>query len=130
MGERVDGDDDLVRFERELEFGQCLANTDYIHYLAIHGWMDDPRFVAYLRYLHSYWRTPAYARFIMFPLALEYLRLLQEPSCREACKSAEFCHEMRNQQDLHCSYSRISPFVDFRGRHLASAGAVPSPIGV
>ena len=117
---------DLVRFEVELEFVQCLANPFYIHHLAAQGPMDDARFVAYLGYLHAYWSTPAYARFITFPHALEYLRLLQDPAFRETCKSAEFCRDMQNQQWAHWQFGRVRPFVDAKGRVLAQAGAVPS----
>ena len=52
---------DLVRFEVELEFVQCLANLDYVHHLATQGPMDDPRFVGYLEYLHKSWSAPEYA---------------------------------------------------------------------
>ena len=104
--------EETLRFELELEFVQCLANTHYIHHLAMQGCFDDEKFVAYLRYLHSYWPRPEYARFLTFPHCLHFLRLLQVPSFRESAKNAEFCARADHQQYLHYLHSRTEPYVD------------------
>ena len=56
--------DDDERFTIELEFVQCLANPDYLHWLALNKYLEDPAFVQFLNYLH-YWKTPPYCRFIL-----------------------------------------------------------------
>ena len=117
---------ELVRFEVELEFVQCLANPQYLHHLAVQGPMDDSRFVKWLGYLWRTWSRPEYAKFITFPHALRYLQLLQQQRFREICKSAEFCQQMQRQQFGHWQYGRIKPYVDTTGRELGHAGAVPS----
>lgn len=51
-------------FELELEFVQALGNPFYLYNLAVEGYMDDPAFVNYLKYL-QYWQDKEYARFIL-----------------------------------------------------------------
>jgi len=39
------------RFIAELEFVQCLANPNYICFLAQHGYFKKPEFINYIKYL-------------------------------------------------------------------------------
>lgn len=57
----MSGNEAQDRFETELEFVQCLANVQYLHYLAQLRYFEDPAFVNYLEYL-QYWRKPEYAK--------------------------------------------------------------------
>lgn len=51
----------MTRFERELEFVQCLANPMYLNYLAQSKVLEEEAFLEYLKYL-EYWRAPEYTR--------------------------------------------------------------------
>ncbi|KAG8893680.1 suppressor of hpr1 [Tulasnella sp. 403] len=51
-------------FTLELEFVQALGNPFYLYNLAVEGYMDDPQFINYLRYL-QYWKEKEYARFVV-----------------------------------------------------------------
>ncbi|KAK5046716.1 suppressor of hpr1 [Exophiala bonariae] len=86
------------RFTLELEFVLCLANPQYLQYLAVtyphllnqpqHS--ADPEnsdaacFARYLKYLYSYWRTPEYVQYLTHPGAtLRNLELLQQEQFRK-----------------------------------------------
>ena len=57
--------------------------------------MDDPRFIAYLSYLHSYWRMPEYAKFLSYPgPTLKALELLQVEKFRKDILSPEVVARM------------------------------------
>eukprot|EP00937_MAST-01D_sp_MAST-1D-sp2_P007105 g7105.t1 len=89
------------QFEQELEFVQCLANPQYLHFLAENQYLDNPEFVAYLHYLR-YWAEPEYARFIKFPHCLWLLRLLAESqSFRAELKQKQFVRHVCDQQLFH-----------------------------
>lgn len=51
------------QFSLELEFVQALASPFYLYNLAVEGYLDDPAFLGYLKYL-EYWKGMEYARFI------------------------------------------------------------------
>ncbi|KAG8930383.1 suppressor of hpr1 [Tulasnella sp. 417] len=51
-------------FSLELEFVQALASPFYLYNLAVEGYLDDPVFLNYLKYL-GYWKEKEYARFII-----------------------------------------------------------------
>ncbi|KAF5896406.1 Multidrug and toxin extrusion protein 1, partial [Clarias magur] len=53
------------RFQSELEFVQCLANPNYLNFLAQRGYLREKPFVNYLKYL-LYWKEPEYAKFLKF----------------------------------------------------------------
>jgi hypothetical protein len=57
------GVSDKYRFELELEFVQCLANPEYLNWLAQTQHFQNPAFLAFLVYL-QYWKTPEYSHFI------------------------------------------------------------------
>ena len=44
-------DQERVRFIAELEFVQCLANPNYICFLAQNGYFKKPEFINYMDYL-------------------------------------------------------------------------------
>ena len=44
-------DQERVRFIAELEFVQCLANPNYICFLAQNGYFKKPEFINYMEYL-------------------------------------------------------------------------------
>uniref|UniRef100_A0A3Q1GSC4 Mediator of RNA polymerase II transcription subunit 31 n=1 Tax=Acanthochromis polyacanthus TaxID=80966 RepID=A0A3Q1GSC4_9TELE len=49
------------RFQSELEFVQCLANPNYLNFLAQRGFLRERPFINYLKYL-LYWKEPEYAK--------------------------------------------------------------------
>ncbi|KAI8824403.1 mediator of RNA polymerase II transcription subunit 31-like protein [Fimicolochytrium jonesii] len=84
-----------LRFQLELEFVQCLANPQYLQFLAQRQYFANPSFLNYLAYLR-YWQEPPYSKYITYPYSLYMLDLLQHAAFREACASADtmrFLHE-------------------------------------
>ncbi|MEJ1273204.1 mediator complex subunit 31 [Cricetulus griseus] len=59
-----------LRFQLELEFVQCLANPNYLNFLAQRGYFKDKAFVNYLKYL-LYWKEPEYAKYLNLVELLE-----------------------------------------------------------
>ena len=88
------------RFETELEFVQCLANPYYLHHLALNRFLEEPDFIAYLKYL-QYWREPQYAKFLVYPHALYFLDLLQQEDFRKQLKDMGFAEMVHRQQFYH-----------------------------
>merc|ERR1712228_493564 len=84
------------RFIAELEFVQCLANPNYICFLAQHGYFKKPEFINYIKYL-EYWKDPKYARLIRYPTCLRFLELLQEKKFREAISVGRNAKEIDDQ---------------------------------
>ncbi|KAG8239356.1 hypothetical protein J437_LFUL018610, partial [Ladona fulva] len=62
-------DQQRLRFMVELEFVQCLANPNYLNFLAQRGYFKDQAFVNYLKYL-LYWKEPDYARYLKHMLRI------------------------------------------------------------
>lgn len=114
--------DDETRFILELEFVQCLANADYLHWLALNKYLDDPAFVAFLRYL-SYWRRPEYARFLVYPQALAILELLGRAEVRREVGRVQYKDFLQDQQLLQWRF-----YLNNR-RRLAGAGATAASAG-
>ncbi|OCF37321.1 hypothetical protein I316_01230 [Kwoniella heveanensis BCC8398] len=83
----------LVRFQSELEFVQCLAHPQYLHELSIQGYLAKPAFLNYLKYL-EYWNEPAYVRFITYPTCLVYLTLIQTELFRSRLGDMGFIAEL------------------------------------
>ncbi|KAK4288013.1 hypothetical protein Pmani_030993 [Petrolisthes manimaculis] len=52
-----------LRFQIELEFVQCLANPNYLLFLAQRGYFKEQTFINYLKYL-QYWKEPEYAKYL------------------------------------------------------------------
>eukprot|EP00038_Savillea_parva_P011850 m.200572 g.200572 ORF g.200572 m.200572 type:complete len:119 (-) comp21095_c0_seq1:136-492(-) len=99
-GTAVDDIADKRRFEVELEFVQCLANPDYLTFLAQRGYFQRPEFCNYLAYLR-YWLRPEYAKHITYPHALAFLELLQNDKFRDVFKYQSTSEAISGQQILH-----------------------------
>ncbi|KAE8622710.1 hypothetical protein XENTR_v10005343 [Xenopus tropicalis] len=109
-----------IRFQLELEFVQCLANPNYLNFLAQRGYFKDKSFVNYLKYL-LYWKDPDYAKYLNFqkepalhirtafryPQCLHMLELLQYEHFRKELVNAQCAKFIDEQQILHWQhYSR------------------------
>lgn len=70
------------RFIEELEFVQLLADPNYVHFLALRGYLEDESFIEFLRYL-QYWREPPYVQHVVYPQALRMLDMLLTPEVRK-----------------------------------------------
>ncbi|WVW85075.1 hypothetical protein I302_107111 [Kwoniella bestiolae CBS 10118] len=86
-------EDNLIRFQAELEFIQCLSNPQYLHSLSTQGYFTKKTFINYLKYL-EYWRKPEYVKFIVYPTSLIYLTLLQSELFRERLADPGFINEL------------------------------------
>ncbi|MED6290994.1 Mediator of RNA polymerase II transcription subunit 31 [Characodon lateralis] len=94
------------RFQSELEFVQCLANPNYLNFLAQRGYLRDRPFINYLKYL-LYWKEPEYAKFLKYPHCLHMLELLQYEHFRKELVNAQCAKFIDEQQLLHWQhYSR------------------------
>ncbi|KND00401.1 mediator complex subunit SOH1 [Spizellomyces punctatus DAOM BR117] len=89
-----------TRFLLELEFVQCLANPQYLQFLAHQQYFNDPAFLNYLAYLR-YWQQPQYAKYIVYPYCLHILDLLQHAAFRSACSSSEFVKSIHDKEFWH-----------------------------
>ncbi|NP_001279168.1 mediator of RNA polymerase II transcription subunit 31 [Callorhinchus milii] len=95
-----------LRFRVELEFVQCLANPNYLNFLAQRGFFRDKTFVNYLKYL-LYWKEPEYAEYLKYPQCLHMLELLQYEHFRKELVNAQCAKFIDEQQLLHWQhYSR------------------------
>ncbi|XP_061219232.1 mediator of RNA polymerase II transcription subunit 31 [Neopsephotus bourkii] len=104
----MDTDDtgNRLRFQLELEFVQCLANPNYLNFLAQRGYFKDKAFVNYLKYL-LYWKEPEYAKYLKYPQCLHMLELLQYEHFRKELVNAQCAKFIDEQQILHWQhYSR------------------------
>nr|XP_020442896.1 mediator of RNA polymerase II transcription subunit 31 [Monopterus albus] len=94
------------RFQSELEFVQCLANPNYLNFLAQRGYLRERPFINYLKYL-LYWKEPEYAKFLKYPHCLHMLELLQYEHFRKELVNAQCAKFIDEQQLLHWQhYSR------------------------
>ncbi|KAF0022874.1 hypothetical protein F2P81_024855 [Scophthalmus maximus] len=90
----------------ELEFIQCLANPNYLNFLAQRGFLRERPFINYLKYL-LYWKEPEYAKFLKYPHCLHMLELLQYEHFRKELVNAQCAKFIDEQQLLHWQhYSR------------------------
>lgn len=95
-----------LRFQLELEFVQCLANPNYLNFLAQRGYFKNKSFVNYLKYL-LYWKEPEYAKYLKYPQCLHMLELLQYEHFRKELVNAQCAKFIDEQQILHWQhYSR------------------------
>ncbi|CAH1783094.1 unnamed protein product [Owenia fusiformis] len=81
-------DQQRYRFQVELEFVQCLANPNYLNFLAQRGYFKEKNFINYLKYL-LYWKEPDYSRFLKYPQCLYLLELLQYEQFRKEIANAQ-----------------------------------------
>jgi len=89
-----------IRFQIELEFVQCLANPNYLNFLAQRGIFKDPTFVNYLKYL-MYWKEPDYTKYLKYPQCLMMLDLLQSEHFRKELMNSQCARFIDDQQLLH-----------------------------
>ncbi|KAL5787387.1 hypothetical protein ACOSP7_004336 [Xanthoceras sorbifolium] len=126
-----DPDDGRQRFLLELEFVQCLANPNYIHYLAQNRYFEDEAFIGYLKYL-QYWKQPEYVKFIMYPHCLYFLSLLQNANFRNAMAHPA-TKELAHRQQFHFwknyKNNRLKHVMsrDFAGPVASSSASISSP---
>ncbi|XP_077301001.1 mediator complex subunit 31 [Arctopsyche grandis] len=92
-------DQNRLRFQVELEFVQCLANPNYIHFLAQRGYFKEQKFINYLKHL-LYWKQPEYARYLKYPMCLYFLDLLQFEHFRREAVNAQCCKFIDDQAIL------------------------------
>lgn len=92
-------DQQRLRFQLELEFVQCLANPNYLNFLAQRGYLKDEAFVNYLKYL-LYWKEPHYAKFLKYPMCLYFLDLLQYEHFRREIVNSQCAKFIDDQQVL------------------------------
>ncbi|XP_037951047.1 mediator of RNA polymerase II transcription subunit 31 isoform X2 [Teleopsis dalmanni] len=98
-----------LRWQVELEFVQCLANPNYLNYLAQRGYFKDQTFINYLKYL-QYWKEPEYAKYLMYPMCLYFLDLLQYEHFRREIVNSQCCKFIDDQAILqwqHYTRKRI-----------------------
>eukprot|EP00929_Paragymnodinium_shiwhaense_P091989 TRINITY_DN5186_c1_g1_i1.p1 TRINITY_DN5186_c1_g1~~TRINITY_DN5186_c1_g1_i1.p1 ORF type:complete len:518 (-),score=152.75 TRINITY_DN5186_c1_g1_i1:116-1669(-) len=69
------------RFVVELEFLQCLASPEYVHWLACQKFFEEPGFLEFLTYLR-YWCSPPYVQHVVYPQSLRMLHMLGNPDFR------------------------------------------------
>jgi len=89
-----------IRFQVELEFVQCLANPNYLNFLAQRGVFKETTFVNYLKYL-TYWKEPDYAKYLKYPQCLMMLDLLQSEHFRKELMNSQCARFIDDQQLLH-----------------------------
>ncbi|EGI67994.1 MED31 polymerase, partial [Acromyrmex charruanus] len=92
-------DQQRVRFQVELEFVQCLANPNYLNFLAQRGYFKDATFINYLKYL-LYWKEPEYAKYLKYPMCLYFLDLLQYEHFRREVVNSQCTKFIDDQQIL------------------------------
>ncbi|KAI5722131.1 mediator of RNA polymerase II transcription subunit 31 isoform X1 [Diaphorina citri] len=92
-------DQQRLRFQIELEFIQCLANPNYLNFLAQRGYLKDEAFVNYLKYL-LYWKEPQYAKYLKYPMCLYFLDLLQYEHFRREIVNSQCAKFIDDQQVL------------------------------
>jgi len=93
-------DQQKLRFQIELEFVQCLANPNYLNFLAQREFFKDQAFINYLKYL-LYFKEPEYAKFLKYPMCLYFLDLLQYPEFRKELANNKCTKFIEDQQLLH-----------------------------
>ncbi|XP_031836194.1 mediator complex subunit 31 isoform X2 [Nomia melanderi] len=92
-------DQQRLRFQVELEFVQCLANPNYLNFLAQRGYFKDSTFINYLKYL-LYWKEPEYAKYLKYPMCLYFLDLLQYEHFRREVVNSQCTKFIDDQQIL------------------------------
>lgn len=106
-----------LRWQVELEFVQCLANPNYLNFLAQRGYFKDQAFINYLKYL-QYWKEPEYAKYLMYPMCLYFLDLLQYEHFRREIVNSQ-CSKFIDDQAIllwqHYTRKRTKLFESVNG---------------
>lgn len=84
------------RFAEELEFLQCLANPEYVHWLATQGYLNDPTFLRFLEYL-QYWKNPPYVLYVVYPQSLRMLGMILDPLVRPCLRRLDVTAVLTSQ---------------------------------
>jgi len=118
-------DQQKIRFQIELEFVQCLANPNYLNFLAQRGIFKETAFVSYLKYL-TYWKEPEYAKYLKYPQCLMMLDLVQSEHFRKELMNAQCARFIDDQQLLHWQHyqRKRMRLVNEQAERAASAGSV------
>ena len=119
-----------LRFQVELEFVQCLANPNYLHFLAQRGYMKDSAFVNYISYL-QYWKEPSYVSYIKYPICLYFLELLQHETFRKEIVSGQCVRFLDDQVILHWQHytrRRAKLFETANTNTQAASGQTPASV--
>ena len=114
-----------IRFQIELEFVHCLANPNYLNFLAQRGIFKETTFVNYLKYL-MYWKEPDYAKYLKYPQCLMMLDLLQSEHFRKELMNSQCARFIDDQQLLHWQHyqRKRMRLVNEQAERAASASAV------
>ncbi|KAK4009076.1 Mediator of RNA polymerase II transcription subunit 31 [Daphnia magna] len=118
-----------IRFQVELEFVQCFANPNYLHFLAQRGYFKDPAFVNYIKYL-QYWKEPAYAKYLKYPMCLHFLDLLQYEHFRKEIVNGQCARFIDDQQILHWQHytrKRVKLLQSQAEKHMMTIQNEPTP---
>jgi len=121
-------DQQKLKFQVEMEFVQCLANPNYLHFLAQRGFLKDPNFINYLKYL-EYWQEPQYVKYLKYPMCLHFLKLLQHETFRKECVSGQCARFLDDQVILHWQHytrRRAKLFESAVGQTIQTASATPA----
>lgn len=85
--------------------------------LAQRGYFKDQAFVNYLKYL-QYWKQPEYAKYLMYPMCLYFLDLLQYEHFRREIVNSQCCKFIDDQAILqwqHYTRKRTKMFTAVNG---------------
>uniref|UniRef100_A0A1B0FQN0 Mediator of RNA polymerase II transcription subunit 31 n=1 Tax=Glossina morsitans morsitans TaxID=37546 RepID=A0A1B0FQN0_GLOMM len=119
-----------LRWQVELEFVQCLANPNYLNFLAQRGYFKDQAFINYLKYL-QYWKEPEYAKYLMYPMCLYFLDLLQYEHFRREIVNSQCCKFIDDQAILqwqHYTRKRIKMFNSVNNTQMNAAATCGTEI--
>jgi len=122
-------DQQKFRFQVELEFVQCLANPNYLNFLAQRGIFKEATFINYLKYL-LYWRQPEYAKYLKYPQSLHMLELLQYEQFRKELMNSQCARFIDDQQLLHWQHyqrKRMRLLQDQADKMASGGGVAAAP---
>jgi mediator of RNA polymerase II transcription subunit 31 len=97
---------DEVRFQKDLEFLECLANPLYLQVLAPRL-QQDTALVHYLTYLHRVFTQPKYVLAVRFPFSLVILHHLQDAGFRKELREPGFVRYITEQASFHWQHCPI-----------------------
>uniref|UniRef100_A0A1A9VBE1 Mediator of RNA polymerase II transcription subunit 31 n=1 Tax=Glossina austeni TaxID=7395 RepID=A0A1A9VBE1_GLOAU len=98
--------------------------------LAQRGYFKDQAFINYLKYL-QYWKEPEYAKYLMYPMCLYFLDLLQYEHFRREIVNSQCCKFIDDQAILqwqHYTRKRIKMFNSVNNTQLNAAATCGTEI--
>lgn len=96
---------------------KTIKNRKILLVLAQRGYFKDQAFINYLKYL-QYWKEPEYAKYLMYPMCLYFLDLLQYEHFRREIVNSQCCKFIDDQAILqwqHYTRKRIKMFNSVNG---------------